>query len=297
MPFFLVAVAILVLVYLPVSAAFLLLGTKVLNVSGRSYPKALGSVAIGLVASFVLGFLLGQIPVLGGLLGIVCSFFVGAAATMLVFQTSFGRALGASLLAWACTLFVFGAIGFVSAFFVPAVAKARSNAAMTSTCANGINVYKSVFAAQMDSSPNGSPLPGFPEVGQYSSSTEYFVALVESGAICVSYAFFAAPGIPQAKSSDPKDFTAANNAWRVVAGAKNGPAGTPFLFTRNFDPPALPLDGDAIALSDSPPFGKDGLVVIRNDGSAIVLKRDMLRAQNFFPGEPSSDAPLAILSP
>lgn len=297
MPFAFIAIAALLLAYLPVSAAFLLLGAKVLNVPGRSYPRALGAVAAGMVASALLGFLLGQIPVLGGILGVVGSFLVGAAAAMAFFKTSFGRALGASLLAWACTLFVFGAIGFVSAIFVPAFVKARSSAEMTSTCANGMNVYKAAFAGQMNLPVGVSPQPAFPEVGQFATSTEYFIHLVESGILCVTYDFFAASGIPPAKSSDPKDFTSANNAWRVVAGLDRAPDGTPFLFTRNYDPPSLPTGDEPILLTDDPPFGKDGLVAIMKGGNAVVLKRDRLRASQFHPFPSPADSSLAILPP
>ena len=182
----------------------------------------------------------------------------------------------------------------LAAIVIPAVVHATSQAEMIPTVANGANIYKSVFAAQME---NEDGTTAWPRPGQYRTSTEYFIDLVESGTMAVSYAFFAAPGIPPAKSADPRDFKAENNAWRVVLGLDDAPEGTPFLFTRNYDPPALPSGDGPILLNDVPPFGKKGVVVVLKGGSAFCLKANQLNNHFFNRAQSPSDETIAIIGP
>lgn len=176
----------------------------------------------------------------------------------------------------------------LAAILVPAVNKALTSAAMVQTVSNGANIYK---AAAHDYTAD------WPKKGQYRTSTEYFKHLVESGDLPVSYAFFSARGIPDANSTDPQDFTAENNAWRVVLGLDNAPEGTPFMFTRNYNPSELNSGDDPIVLSDEPPFGKEGLIVVLKGGSAYSLKKNQLNNEYFNPAGYISDHNIEIIGP
>ena len=188
-------------------------------------------------------------------------------------------------------------LGMASAIALPAIDRAATSAGLVQTVSNGANIYKAVFAAQISNLVLGNGDPGWPRKGQYRTTTEFFVELVESGALQVTYDFFAAPGLPPARSSDPRDFKAENNAWRMVLGLDNAPEGTPFLFTRNCDIDALRAGDDPIILSDEPPFGKKGMVVVLKGGAAFFLKGDQLRNSFFNAAEMPSGDDLEIIGP
>ncbi len=185
----------------------------------------------------------------------------------------------------------------LAAILIPAITRATASAGMVATVANGANIYKSVFAAQMDGEIRDDGTTVWPRKGEYRTSTEYFIHLVESNVMTVSYAFFAAPGIPPAKSTDAKDFKAENNAWRLVLGLDEAPEGTPFLFTRNYDPGTLPGGDGPLVLNDVPPFGTKGMVVVLKGGSAYWLKGNQLNNTLFNPAETPASNNMAIVGP
>lgn len=185
----------------------------------------------------------------------------------------------------------------LAAILLPAVTHARTAAGMVATVSNGANIYKSAFAARMDAPGTDENAPFWPAKGAYRTSTEYFIHLVEDNIMTVSYDFFSAPGIPPAKSSDPRDFTAENNAWRLVLGLDDAPEGTPFLFTRNCDPGTLPAGENTLLLTDNPPFGRKGVVVVLKGGSAFTLKGLQLKNNIFNPAGFSSPDATEIVGP
>jgi type II secretory pathway pseudopilin PulG len=191
---------------------------------------------------------------------------------------------------------VIAVVAMVSAILFPAVNKATLNADMVQAVSNGANVYKAAFAAQMYGTFDEGGT-AFPKNGQYRTSTEYFMALVESGVLSVSYDFFAARGIPPARSSNAEDFKGENNAWRVVLGIEDAPEGTPFMFTRNYDPGSLQTGDGPILLNDEPPFGKEGMVVVLKGGSAFALKGNQLRNSFFNPAGTPSSTNISIIGP
>ena len=195
-------------------------------------------------------------------------------------------------------MFVFAFIaGLAGAIVLPAVDKASDSAEQVQVVSNGANIYKAVFASQIQDLVLGSDRSEWPRKGQYRTTTEFFVELVGSGTINAAFDVFAAPGLPPARSSDPLDFKAENNAWRMVLGLDDAPEGTPFLFTRNYDPKTLVAGDDPIVLSDEPPFGKKGMVVVLKGGSAFFLKGDQLRNSFFNPAGTSADIGLEIIGP
>lgn len=178
-----------------------------------------------------------------------------------------------------------------------AVGQARMNADLVQTVANGANIYKSAFAGSMDDVVLGGGKESWPQIEQFRTSTEYFIGLVKSGTMNVTYDFFSAPGIPPANSSDANDFTANNNAWRLVLGLDKANEGTPFLFTRNYDPGSI-QGGDEPLILNGQPFGNSAMVVVLKGGSAYSLRGNQLKNAYFNPaGEPPPEANIAIVGP
>jgi len=175
-------------------------------------------------------------------------------------------------------LVVIAIIAMLAAILVPAVSKALTTAAMVQTVSNGKNIYTSVFADQMDNAVLGASSSAWPQTADFGTSTAYFINLVTSGVMNVSYDFFAAKSITPAKSTNSADFAAANNAWRLVTGMTDGtPEGTPFLITKNYK-------GTLSALTDllptDVPFGDAGLVVVQKGGASFSLKKKNLTIGN-----------------
>jgi len=153
---------------------------------------------------------------------------------------------------------------------------------MVRAVANGSNIYKTYFADRMDALVMDEDTSFWPKSGEFQTSTEFFNHLVTNRIIGVPYNFFAAGKIPPVKSPNPKDFKAENNAWRLVLDLDEQPEGTPFLFTRNYNPDhGMGPDG-TIKLSGEP-FGSRGLVVVAKGGGAFILKRKQLNVKLFNP--------------
>lgn len=202
---------------------------------------------------------------------------------------------------------VFSAFGFLAAILVPAVHNAMRSANMVQTVSNGHSIYQAAFADQMDffaTAPDaGLDDNQWPKEGDFASSTAYFVNLVTNDVMCVSYDFFAAEGIPPAKSCNPADFKAENNAWKLVFGLDGARDGTPFIFTRNYaistvptgEGPILP---EQLMDNNGKPFGTAGLVVIQKGGAGLRLQKNSLREELFNPaGAPPDGRVLAVLDP
>lgn len=186
----------------------------------------------------------------------------------------------------------------LAAILLPAISRASTQAGMIATVANGANIYRSFMAGQMNNAAVAeSNASLWPQKGEYRTSTEFFIHLVESGMMTVTYDFFAAPGIPPAKTMDPNGFKAENNAWRLVLGLDKAPEGTPFLFSKNYDPGQLNRGDEPIVLNNEAPFGQKGVVVVLKGGSAFCLKGNQLKNSFFNPAEASSGEGMAIIGP
>jgi hypothetical protein len=103
-------IAVLALIGLFIQAGFLLLGARIVNIYNRSFGKAMGITILGGIASTVLSALLGVIPEYGRALGIIGGFLISMFITMAIFKTTFGKALGATVLAWVMGIVVIGGI-------------------------------------------------------------------------------------------------------------------------------------------------------------------------------------------
>lgn len=96
---------------------FLMLGARIAGIEKRSFGKALLSVILGMIVSFVFSIVLAGVPLLGQALAFFGGFLAQALVVMPVFQTSFGKALGASILAWVFSLLIFGILAAVAIVF------------------------------------------------------------------------------------------------------------------------------------------------------------------------------------
>ncbi len=194
-------------------------------------------------------------------------------------------------------LVVIAIIAMLAAILVPAVNKALLSAAMVQTVSNGANIYKSAFAGQMDDVVLGGSYSAWPAAGDYDSSTDFFVNLVTSGVMTVSFDFFSARGLAAIKSSDPADFDETGNAWNLVLGLDSAQEGTTFLFTRNKAEASVPMDDSTFELSATQdPFREGGLVVVLKGGSAFSLKGAQLRGSYMNPAQ-DEDAEIEVAEP
>ena len=142
---------------------------------------------------------------------------------------------------------------------------------LISTMANGINIYKSI--ALNESSDNITlPLPQSTGDTIFRSSTDYLRCVVTSGYMAVEFGFFSAPGFMPPHDLAPEQFSSDYNVWCVVADISPSSADTaPVLFTKNLMLTAL---NERPRLTDAPPFGKHGVIVIQKDATGRILKED-----------------------
>ncbi len=190
-------------------------------------------------------------------------------------------------------LVVIAIIAMLAAILVPAVNKALISAAMTQTVSNGGNIYKAMFADQMDSVVLGSSYASFPS--NEATSTEYFNRLMGDGVMNVQPAFFSARGLKVAAGTN---LTAEGNAWNLVNFQNGEPKdGTTWLYTKN-GPASVPTSLGAFALQAIDPFGINGLVVVLKGGSSFSLKGKQVTGELMNPAQaPASGITLQVATP
>ena len=89
-----------VLFWLFISAAFLLWGARLAGIERRSFSRAIGTILLGGMAWFVVLAAFNAAPLVGTGLGLLLGFCVSAAVMTPIFDTTFGKALAANILAW-----------------------------------------------------------------------------------------------------------------------------------------------------------------------------------------------------
>lgn len=109
-------IASLALLWLFISASFLLWGARIAGIENRSYGRAIGTIFIGGIASFLLTLVLSSAPVIGTGAGILLGFCVSAVVMMSIFKTTFGKALAANLISWVLSIVVAVGLAIVFAF-------------------------------------------------------------------------------------------------------------------------------------------------------------------------------------
>ena len=196
-------------------------------------------------------------------------------------------------------LVVIAIIAMLAAILVPAVNNALLNGRLASVASTGKGLYVSAFGQVLNNVLFTTA--EWPDVGDFSKSTDYFISLVTNGDLNVSFDFFSGPGLKSYKTSDPSKFSGDGNAWKAVMGLEKCPDGFPFIFTRNVNLSGTTMvkDQDKIdLLPDQAPFKNKGAVVVQKGGAAFQLKGEsQLIGENFNPaGDPkdSKGNPIAF---
>lgn len=235
------------------------------------------------IASLVLG-VIGLITGAGGLLFGIPAVVCGHVARSKIRNSAgaiTGRGVAAAGLATGYVAIVFG-VGVLASWLVPAIQREGQTGQMVSTLEKGKLIHHIQYEMALDLLESQD----WPQSGKFSTSTEYFTSLVtSSGGNAQGYSIFAAPGITPCNGTNDAMFKAENNAWCVVADLRDtDPDDTPFLFTRNLRIPGLAAfkQGGRAWLSDDPPFGRTGVLVVAKGGAARVLKPEEL-AKHFNP--------------
>ena len=108
--------ALLVLAGLFLQSLFLLWGARIAGIEHRSLGRAFWTTILGGVASFIFSIALGVVaPGIGNIGGTVAGFFVSALIMMPMFRTTYGKALGATVLSWVLGIVVIGGIALALA--------------------------------------------------------------------------------------------------------------------------------------------------------------------------------------
>lgn len=92
------------LLWLVVTAAFLLWGARLAGIRNRSWGRAIATILLGGIASSLLTAFLSAAPLVGTGAGVLLGFCVSAVVMMALFDTTFGQALAANLLAWVLSI-------------------------------------------------------------------------------------------------------------------------------------------------------------------------------------------------
>ena len=93
-----------------VAAAFLLCGARLAGVERRSFGRALATILLGGLAWAIAQAVFLSAPLVGTGAGLLLGFCVSAAVMMPVFDTSFGKAFAANVLAWLLPFVLAGAL-------------------------------------------------------------------------------------------------------------------------------------------------------------------------------------------
>ena len=92
--------AIGMLALLILSAAFLLWGARLAGIERRSFGRAIGTIFLGHLAWIAVIAVFNAAPIVGTGAGLLLGFCVSAAVMTPIFDTTFGKALAANILAW-----------------------------------------------------------------------------------------------------------------------------------------------------------------------------------------------------
>ena len=154
----------------------------------------------------------------------------------------------------------------LAALLTPHVMEAMKRGRMTEAANNGKVIGTSLLMAELD----GNVV--MPSTSQpFTTSTEFFKWVITNDVVDATFGMCWAHGMKRYAGVDPTKFSETNNAWCVVANVSESDSSTmPIMFTRNLNINSLSdsLDG---ALTDAPPFGKSGVIVVRKDCSVTIL--------------------------
>lgn len=188
-------------------------------------------------------------------------------------------------------LVVIAIIALLAALLVPAVQRAMFKARLNTVINNGKQIYLALFAAEQDN-PIGlasAATIGWPKKSdvQFTDSSDFFSALIESNILDATYGFFGAPGggVKIAKdSTEFKEDATFRNIWCITLDVTDGmKSGAPVLFTQNFRFSANTIDQmTSPGLEETaPPYQNKAGVVVQRGGAGFSLDAQQALPTNF----------------
>lgn len=160
-------------------------------------------------------------------------------------------------------LVVIAIIGILFTLVSPQIGKARLRAKVTQQAAKARYIVEAITAKEAATRFSG----GWPQSGEYDSSTDFLVKLVEDGYLDVDYSFFAGPGMMPAKTknefeSNPDE----HNAWCIVKDLNDTTRGNvPAVYLKN-------LNITTLSFSETgEPLGNKGFAFATKNGEAISV--------------------------
>ena len=185
-------------------------------------------------------------------------------------------------------LVVIAIIAILAALLFPAVQGAINRARLTNLANNGRQIYTAMFAKMMSPEVvSGSVMFTYPDSTNYppaNGSTLYWEYMVTNKLINVDFSFFAGPGVPAIKGTDPAGFAGANNAWSIVGNLTEGDADTiPMFFTRNLNIAAVnetPMNSTKLTGE----LSVKGIIMVSKGGGANIIEPDALSTNTFSGG-------------
>ena len=162
------------------------------------------------------------------------------------------------------------------AILTPAVLDRVEGARRTQAIANGRDIVSDIVAAEF-AAPYAPPGESVAMPRDESTTSEFLTRMVSEGHLQDDPRQFAAHGVSPAETpvSADRPLRSQNNAWRIVVGhdVHTDPPNLPMLITRNLTQSTL---ADPPQLSDQPPFGLKGAVVVSLSGAARSIEADAL---------------------
>lgn len=182
-------------------------------------------------------------------------------------------------------LVVIAIIAILAALLFPGVQGAINRARLTNLANNGRQLYTAMFAKMMSPEVvSGTVSFSYPDSTNYPTSTTYWEYMVTNKLINVDFSFFAGPGVPAVKGTDPAVFAGANNAWCIVGNVAESDADTlPLFFTRNLNI-ANVNDTPINSTSISGEMSVKGIIMVAKGGSANIIEPDALSTNTFSGG-------------
>jgi len=185
-------------------------------------------------------------------------------------------------------LVVIAIIALLAALLTPAVTSALLRGQVTQVRNNGVNLYKLLFARDLDN-PLGLQTTGaraaWPQstgTKVFADSTDFFAEMVTNDVFGLSYNFFAAPGIIPAINETEFLDGELRNAWVIAEDVSASfKVSTPVLFTQNID--ADGLDAFVGLNEDELPFGTRAGVIVQYGGAGFDIDQSTALGTNFNP--------------
>lgn len=164
---------------------------------------------------------------------------------------------------------VIAIIGILITLVSPQIGKARLRGKLTQQAVVARSIVEAITAKQAASRFS----QGWPQAGEYTTSTAFLRDLVKEGYLDVDFSYFAGPGMTPARHEG--EFSEQNNAWCILLNVNDmTPGNTPVVFLRNVD-----TAGNVNAAQM--PFGDKGFAFATKNGEAISVEQGDLNGADF----------------